>query len=72
VTGKALVRILSSFCTPEILQSTNGCRFLEKCIYYVKEYFKTVNILMGKPQHPNEQGSVERGNADFKNMLLKW
>jgi hypothetical protein len=70
--GRALARILSSTCIPEILQSDNGSDFLDKCIYYVKEFFKTVNIIKGRPGRPNEQGSVERGNADFKKALLKW
>jgi hypothetical protein len=26
----------------------------------------------GRPRRPNEQGSVERGNADVKKALLKW
>jgi hypothetical protein len=71
-TGRALVKILSSACIPEILQSDNGSEFLGKCIYYVKEFFKTINIIKGRPRRPNEQGSVERGNADFKKALLKW
>jgi hypothetical protein len=36
-TGRALEKILSSACIPEILQSDNGSEFLGKCIYYVKE-----------------------------------
>jgi hypothetical protein len=31
-----------------------------------------INIIKGRPRQPNEQGSVERGNADFKKALLKW
>jgi integrase len=54
------------------LQSDNGSEFLGKCINYVKEVFKTINIIKGRPRQPNEQGSVERGNADFKKALLKW
>ncbi len=70
-TGRALVRILSIAVISEILQSDNGSEFLGKCIQYVKEVFKTVNIVKGKPHNPNEQGSVERGNADFKKALQK-
>ena len=58
-TGRALVRIMSTAVIPEILQSDNGSEFLGKCIQYVKEFFKTVNIVKGKPRHPNEQGGVE-------------
>ncbi len=38
----------------------------------MKEFFKTINIIKGRPHRPNEQGSVERGNADFKKALLIW
>jgi hypothetical protein len=27
---------------------------------------------MGRPIHPQCQGSIERGNAPFKEALLKW
>ncbi len=46
--------------------------FLGKCIYSVKEFFQSINIIKGKPRRPNEQGRVERGNADLKKALLKW
>jgi hypothetical protein len=39
----------------------------------MKEYFKVVNIVKDKPRRPTyEQGSMERGNNDFKKALLKW
>jgi hypothetical protein len=63
---------LSTVVVPEILQSDNGSEFLGKCITYIKEYFKTVTIVKGKPRCPNEQGSVERGNANIKKALHKW
>jgi hypothetical protein len=65
-TGKALVRIMSTAVIPENLQSDNGSEFLGKCIQYLIEFFKTVNIAIGKPHCPNEQGSVEQGNAASK------
>jgi len=58
-------------CIPEILQSDNGSEFFGNCIYYIKEYFKTVQILKGKPLCPHEQGCVERCNTDLKIVLLK-
>ncbi len=71
-TGKVLLHILSCSCIPEILQSDDGSEFSAIFFCYVQEYFKTIHILKGKPCRPNEQGSVERGNADFKKALLKW
>jgi hypothetical protein len=56
---RALVRFMSTAAIPEILISDNDSEFLDKCIQYVKMFFKTVNIVKGRPRHPNKQGSVE-------------
>jgi len=32
----------------------------------------TVRIVKGRPHHPHSQGSVERGNASFKEAMTKW
>jgi hypothetical protein len=58
-TVRALVLIISTAVILEILQYDNGSEFLGKCIQYVKEFFKTVKIVKGKPHHPNKQVSVE-------------
>ena len=29
-------------------------------------------LVHGKPRHSQSQGSVERGNADIKDMLIIW
>jgi hypothetical protein len=34
-------------------------RIFRQVHQYVKEFLKTVNMVNGKPCHPNEQGSVE-------------
>ena len=72
VVGRAMIRILSSSVIPEILQSDKGSEFLGKCIAYIKQYFPTVNIVKGKPQRPQTQGSIEKGNGPFKRALEKW
>jgi hypothetical protein len=29
-------------------------------------------IVHGRPRHPQSQGSVERANADIKEMIISW
>jgi hypothetical protein len=70
--GNALMRILSTAVLPEILQSDNGKEFLGYCINIIKEEFHTIKVVKGRAYHPASQGSVERGNATFKEALDKW
>ncbi len=70
--GNALIRILSSAVLPEVLQSDNGKEFLGYCIQMLKEEFHTIKVVKGRAYHPESQGSVERGNATFKEALDKW
>jgi hypothetical protein len=70
--GNALIRILSTAVLPEILQSDNGKEFLGYCIQMLKEEFHTIKVVKGRAYHPESQGSVERGNATFKEALDKW
>ena len=35
-------------------------------------FSKERNIVHGRPRHPQSQGSVERANADVKEMLATW
>lgn len=44
---------------PEILQSDNDSELLGKCIYLIKEYFKVVYIVKGKPRRPNGHEIME-------------
>jgi hypothetical protein len=70
--GNTLIRILSTAVLPEILQSENGKEFLGYCIKMIKEEFHTIKVVKGRVYHPASQGSVERGNATFKEALDKW
>ena len=70
--GNALMSILSTAVLPEILQSDNGKDFLGYCIKMIKEEFHTIKVIKGRAYHPQSQGSVERGNATFKEALDKW
>jgi len=65
------MNILSTAVLPEILQSDNGKEFLGYCIQMIKEEFHTIKVVKGRAYHPASQGSVERGNATFKEALDK-
>ena len=38
----------------------------------INELWKATKIVYDRPRHPQDQGSVERANGDFKNMLYTW
>ena len=55
-----------------IWQSDNGREFTANVIKELKDLWPDCCIVHGKPRHPQSQGSVERGNADIKDMLIIW
>ena len=50
----------------------NGREFLANVIKELNDLWPDCCIVHGKPRHPQSQGSVERGNADIKDMLIIW
>ncbi len=70
--GNAPMRILSTAVLPKILLSDNGKEFLGCCINMIKEEFHMIKVVKGRAYHPASQGSVERGNATFKEALDEW
>ncbi len=69
--GMKLLEILSCSIIPEILQSDNGSEFLGDCIAILKKYYPGINIVKGRPRHPQSQGKIERGHAAFKKCITK-
>ena len=67
-----LVNIFTLFGAPSVLQSDNGREFTAKVIQELKILWPQLALVHGKPRHPQSQGSVERANADVKNMLITW
>jgi hypothetical protein len=72
VVGRALVEVLCSSILPNILQSDNGKEFLGTCIDYVRKYFSNMQVVRGRPYHPQSQGVVERSNGRFQRALDSW
>ena len=70
--GYQLLDIFLLFGAPHILQSDNGREFTANVIKELKDLWPGYCIVHGKPRHPQSQGSVERGNADIKDMLIIW
>ena len=55
-----------------ILQSDNGADFTAAIINELKDLWKDLVIVHGKPWHHHSQGSVECANGDIKDMLVAW
>jgi hypothetical protein len=70
--GFQLLDIFLLFGAPHILQSVNGREFTAYVIKELKDMWPDCTLGHGKPRHPQSQGSVERGNADIKDMLIIW
>jgi transposase InsO family protein len=66
-----LLRWITAFGSPAILQSNNGLEFCNSLVNdLAKEYrFK---IAHGRPYHPQAQGLVEQGNGVIKSRIAKW
>ena len=67
-----LLDIFLLFGAPQILQSDNGSEFTAQVIEELKLLWPSLIMVHGKPRHPQSQGSVERANADIKDMLTAW
>jgi hypothetical protein len=70
--GFQLLDIFLLFGAPHILQSDNGREFRGNIIKELKDMWPDCTLVHGKPRHPQSQGSVERGNADIKDMFIIW
>ncbi|XP_016659939.1 KRAB-A domain-containing protein 2-like [Acyrthosiphon pisum] len=64
-----LLNIFLIFGAPNILHSDNGREFVNKVISELCSMWDGVNIVHGKPRHSQKQGSIERANQDFQNIL---
>ncbi|XP_064098547.1 KRAB-A domain-containing protein 2-like [Macrobrachium nipponense] len=67
-----LLDIFLLFGAPHILQSDNGSEFTAQVIEELKVMWPSLIMVHGKLRHPQSQGSVERANADIKDMLTAW
>ena len=67
-----LLDIFLLFGAPAILQSDNGSEFTAQVITELKDLWPQLIMVHGKPRHPQSQGSVERANADIKDILAAW
>jgi len=56
----------------KILQSDNGCEFVNSVINELKDLWPECVIVYGCPRHPQSKGSIERSNQDVEHMLRAW
>ena len=55
------------------MQSDNGQEFLnQELVNTMNRLFPGLQIVHGKPQHSQSQGSVERANKDVEKLLACW
>ncbi len=54
---------------PEVLQSDNGREFDNQLFDELKERCKGMQIIKGRPRHPQTQGSVEAANKMVERKL---
>jgi len=63
------IRPLPIFGPPEVLQSDNGREFDNQLFDELKERCKGMQIIRGRPRHPQTQGSVEAANKMVERKL---
>ena len=71
VTAAQLRKWFCIIGAPVILQSDNGREFVNTIVEEMLQKFN-IKILHGKPRHSQSQGSVERGNEDFEDIIFTW
>jgi hypothetical protein len=67
-----ILDIFLLFGAPNILQSDNGAECTASIISQLKDLWPECKIVHGNPRHPQSQGSVERANADIRDMTVTW
>lgn len=55
-----LMQIFVDFGAPQILQSDNGREFTANIICEMGKFWPGLELLNGRPRHPQSQGSVEK------------
>ena len=58
-----LMDIFPLLGAPAVLQSDNGTEFTAHVISEIRDFWPALVTVLGKPRHPQSQGSVERANA---------
>ena len=70
--GKELLFTFLDIGAPLVLQSDNGREFTAQVISELSKLWPGLNLVNGRPRHPQSQGCEERANGDMKNKLSAW
>ncbi|CAF1432239.1 unnamed protein product [Didymodactylos carnosus] len=60
------------FGPPRILHSDNEKEFVASVITELKNLFRNLCFVLGRPRHPQSQGCVEKANEVLGDALEKW
>lgn len=70
--AEALLPIFLTFGAPVILQSDNGREFVNAVISELSTLWPDLQLVTGRPRHPQSQGAVERLNGVIQDKLRIW
>ena len=70
--ARALYEIFCQFGAPVILKCDNGKEFRNQIVTALKILWPELEIVHGRARRPQTQGSVERANGDFQQLLGTW
>ncbi|CAC5413922.1 unnamed protein product [Mytilus coruscus] len=59
-------------CCPNIFRVTMALNLLHVLFLNIKDFWPECKMVHGKPRHSQSQGSVERANADMKDITVTW
>jgi hypothetical protein len=70
--GQALLIILSAAVIPEVLKSDNGKEVSGYYLALIREYFKTIRIVKGRPYHPQSDTVLNMVMVHSSKYLQNW
>ena len=70
--AEVLLPIFLMFGAPVILQSDNGREFVNAVISELSTLWPDLQLVTGRPRHPQSQGAVERLNGVIQDKLRIW
>ena len=70
--AQTLLPVFLTFGTPSVLQSDSGREFVNSVISELSTLWPQLQLVTGRPRHPQSQGAVERLNGVIQDKLKIW
>ena len=70
--AQTLLPVFLTFGAPAVLQSDNGREFVNSVISELSTLWPQLQLVTGRPRHPQSQGAVERLNGVIQDKLKIW